>query len=453
MTYSFIIPTINQTSLVNQCVESLIKHHHDRNDYEIIIIDDGSDQQTKDYLSDIKSIDRLIFNQSNSGFSATVNKGIEVATGDVIVLVNNDIIFTKNITNSISATLSKDKTIGIVGAKLLYPNGLVQHAGVVRTGSHTFGHIYKNLKSNIPQIAIEKFYPAVTGALFAITRKCMNVVGKFNEDFFVACEDVEYCLRAWQSGFKVLYSPDVEAIHIEGYTRGNNEATKLIKGAEWMRKEKEGIKKFEKILKRFDISAIENEVNKSNRIITDASIQKKKIEIGCGNTPQPGYIHLDIRKLPQVDIVCDFECDKLPFRDGEVEEIINNHVIEHISWRNLPFVINEWHRVLCSGGRIFLRTPDLEFICKTYLAKKTTPEWPGDENYIKENLSKEITPAWWANIKLFAGQDYPSNFHKLCFDFQMIKDLFERNGFTNVTRLNIQPIYSPGEIQMECFKL
>jgi predicted SAM-dependent methyltransferase len=321
------------------------------------------------------------------------------------------------------------------------------------TGISSFGHIYKNLKSDIPQIAVEKFYPAVTGALFAISRRCMNAVGKFNEEFFVACEDVEYCLRVWQSGFKVLYSPDVEAIHIEGYTRGHNDATKLIKGAEWMRKEKEGIKRFEKILKRFDLHGIENDVAKGNRSKVDPNRVLKKIEIGCGNNPQPGFIHLDIRKLPHVDIVCDFEHSRLPFRDCEVDEIISNHVIEHISWRNLPFVLKEWNRVLSVGGRVFLRTPDLEFICKTYLAKKTTPEWPGDENYIKENLSKEITPAWWANIKLFAGQDYPSNFHKLCFDFKMLKDLFERNGFTNVTRLNIQPIYSPGEIQMECFKL
>lgn len=452
MTYSFIIPTINQTELVKECVESLIMHHPDRDSYEIIIVDDGSIPETQAYLKKIKDIDKLILSDKNKGFSHSVNEGIAAASGDVIVLVNNDIIFTKNITNSISAILEKDKTIGIVGAKLLYPNGLVQHAGVVRTGISSFGHIYKNLKSDIPQIAVDKFYPAVTGALFAITRRCLNVVGKFNEEFFVACEDVEYCLRSWQSGFKVIYSHQTEAIHIEGYTRGNNEATKLIKGKEWMLKEKEGIKKFEKIIKRFDLSRIENEVSKANRSITDASAPKKKIEIGCGNNPQAGYIHLDIRKLPHVDVVCDFERSKLPFRDGEVEEIINNHVIEHISWRNLPFVINEWHRVLCSGGRVFLRTPDLEFICKKYLAEKTTPEWPGDENYIKENLSKEITPAWWANIKLFAGQDYPSNFHKLCFDFKMIKDLFERHGFVNVTRLHIQPIYSPGEIQMECFK-
>lgn len=451
MTYSFIIPTINQTELVNQCVSSLIKYHLNRNDYEIIVVDDGSDQKTKNYLSDIKDIDVLIFNQSNSGFSSTVNKGIEASKGDVIVLVNNDIIFTKNITNSISNALNKEKTIGIVGAKLIYPNGKLQHAGVVRTGVTTFGHIYKNLSPTITQVNEDRYYIAVTGALFAITRKCLTAVGKFNDEFFVACEDVEFCLRAWQSGFKVLYSHNVEAIHIEGFTRGNNDATKLIKGKEWMEKEKAGIKKFEKILKRFNLANIENDVSKANQLLSPKPV--KKVEIGCGFNPQPGYIHLDIRKLPHVDIVCDFEKDKLPFRDSEVDEIINNHVIEHVSWRNLPFILGEWHRVLKPGGRVFLRTPDLEFIVKTYLAKKTTPEWPGDENYIKINLCDRITPAWWANIKLFAGQDYPSNFHKLCFDFEMLKELFTRFGFGNIMRLHITPIYSPGEIQMECFKL
>lgn len=451
MKFSLIIPTINHVDLVQQCVESFTKHHPEKN-YEIIVVDDGSAKEVQDSLKRIKGVDKVVCNESNRGFSYTINRGSEVCEGDIIILCNNDIIFTKPVLHLFSASFDVNPNIGIVGAKLLFPDNTIQHAGVIRTSPTTFGHVYKGMNPDSPLVNKSKYYTAVTGALYAISRPAFETIGKFNEDFFVACEDVEYCLRAWQKGFAVYYNHEIEAVHIEGYTRGNDHKTKMEKGPEWYKKEKKGIAHFEKKVKSIPVSDFESKVNRLNRMLTEPGREVKKVEIGCGYNPQPGYIHIDVRKLPGVDIVCDFEKERLPFKDGEVDEIINNHVIEHISWRKLPFILGEWHRVLRSGGRVFLRTPDLEFICRTYLAGKTTPEWPGDEDFIKQNLSAEVTPAWWANIKLYAGQDYDANFHKHCFDFDMLKALFERFGFTDVTRMNIEPVYSPGEIQMECFK-
>jgi ADP-heptose:LPS heptosyltransferase len=111
----------------------------------------------------------------------------------------------------------------------------------------------------------------------------------------------------------------------------------------------------------------------------------------------------------------------------------------------------EWNRVLKPGGKLFFRTPDLEHICRMYLEGKKTKEHPDDEKFIKANFG-EVTPAWWANIKLFAGQGYEGNTHYFAFDYDMAKGLLERFGFENIERVHIKPEFSPGELQVLAYK-
>lgn len=172
-----------------------------------------------------------------------------------------------------------------------------------------------------------------------------------------------------------------------------------------------------------------------------------KLEVGSGMNPQPGYTHLDVDpNFPDIEIVCDLAKEKIPLQDATVSDLLANHLIEHVHWRVVDSLVKEWFRVLIPGGKIFLRTPDLEFICKTYLAGKTTPEWPGDEAAAK-TIFGECGPAEWANIKLFSGGDYAGNFHHLCFDFQMLEKLLKKAGFENIHRVSVTPVFSPGEIQ------
>lgn len=457
MKFSLIIPTIRATQLIDGCVQS-IRAFEKSQDYEIIVVDDGSTPEVQDWLRTYcsKHNVKLHLKPENCGFAHSVNVGLNEAKGDYLVLVNNDILWTKPILDKIEAAHKVHPDIGVVGAKLLYPDMRIQHAGVIRfPGSHVFTHINKFAPAAFAGVNIPKYFVSVTGALFSISRRAFDRVGGFNENYFIACEDTEYCLRMWEAGFRVYYSPAVEAIHIEGYTRGNDERTKNEKGPEWYTKEKETVAKFWHDIRKYNLEALDSKVvrlNKGEAVVAPVTSEIKKLEIGCGPSPVPGYLHLDVRRLPHVEYVCDFSKEPLPFKDGELDEIMNNHAIEHISWRRLPFVLSEWRRTLKPGGRVFFRTPDLEFICRTYLEGKTTPEHPNDEGFIKDQLSDTITPAWWAQIKLFAGQDYDSNYHFLCFDFAMVKSLLERYGFERVTRLNIQPVYSPGELQIEAFR-
>lgn len=441
MRYSIIIPTIGNTNYLQACVASFEKYHTEN--YEIIVVDDGSDEKNQEFLRSYcnKQRIRCICHPKNEGFAHTVNLGLVEARGDVLILVNNDIVFTHHIFINIESTFKSDPKIGVIGALLYYPNQTVQHAGMIYQ-PETESFVHKPFK----KIPLKAYVPAVTGALFIFKRELLKTVGVFNEEYFLACEDTDYCLRAWAKDYRVLFTPTVAAIHHEGATRGNTPKTKLKKSKDWTVKEQRSIVRFKQNLKKFNLLEILTGINELN-------YEPLKIEVGSGYNPHPGYKHLDIRKdLPDLDYVCNFSKTKLPFMDGEVSEILANHVIEHISFRKLPFVLGEWKRVLKRGGKLILRTPDLRFICEKYLKGEVTPEWPGDEAYIKENLSKDITPSWWANLKLFSGQDYEANFHHVCFDFEMLKNLLEKYGFSRVKRIKMDKEFSPGELQVEAFK-
>lgn len=451
---SIIIPTVNKTDLLKICISSVISKTKDL-DYEIIIVDDGSTKKVKDFI-DATFVDskiKIVHKNNNTGFADTCNHGISKSSGEIIILVNNDTEFRNDICEIVRSIFEKDNRIGIIGNLLLYPNNTIQHAGMELRADRSFYHIDKH--QSINKLRPSRFCPAVTGAIFALRKKCIDEVGILDSSYFIACDDTDYCLRAWNKDWKVWYENSAVAIHLEGATRGKDEASKRKISDTWKKKEQDSISLFNKKFINYDFNSLQykiNELNKSIQTKNKTNNSVKKIEIGSGNNPQVGYIHIDSRRLPGTDHVLNFETQKLPFPNGDIDEILSNHCIEHISWRSLPFVFREWHRVLKPGGRVFLRTPDLEFICKMYLSNKTTPEWPADERFITDNLSKKVTPSWWANIKLFAGQDYSENYHCLCFDFEMLRETVERFGFRDVKRLSVQPVYSPGEIQAEFFK-
>jgi GT2 family glycosyltransferase/ADP-heptose:LPS heptosyltransferase/predicted SAM-dependent methyltransferase len=463
--FSLIIPTVKQVDLVVSCIEK-IRRHEKSDDYEIIVVDDGSDFNVQTGLRAYcqRNDVRIFCKEENKGFAHTVNVGLRNAIGEYLILVNNDIEWMKPCLHVFAEVFHRDPLIGAVGAKLMFPPGdNIQHAGVCRIGkTPNFIHINKHSTRNHPSVNVSKYYESVTGALYGVTKDVFNKIGDWNENYFLSCEDTEYSLRIWAAGYRVFYCHEIEAIHHEGLTRGNTDHLKKVKGLEWFQKERETLPKFYEDVKRFNLDAITAAVHKLNQAPMDVQPPKpaplppprvlKKLEVGCGNFPQPGFIHLDVRKFDHIDVVCDFSKEPLPYPENDLDEILSNHSIEHISWRMLPHVIGEWFRTLRPGGRVFFRTPDLEFICRTYLAGKTTPEHPSDEGYITQHLSSSVTPAWWANIKLFAGQDYPSNFHFLAFDFDMAKQVLEKFGFTRVSRLNILPVFSPGELQIEAYK-
>jgi len=211
---------------------------------DVLVVDDGSPVPALvDELEGAKSeleFD-LIRKGSNTGFSTTVNVGLRRALqeGRDAVLVNADIEFdTKGWLDVMVAQRTSDDTeaASVVGAKLVYPSGLIQHGGIFFSMlDRAFDHIHKYGPDNLPEAQYARRCP-VTGALHLIRHECLVSVGIYDETFKLGWEDVDYCLRVFKSGRECVYQPRARAIHHESMFRGRkNEKLQRWQVESWQR--------------------------------------------------------------------------------------------------------------------------------------------------------------------------------------------------------------------------
>ena len=148
--------------------------------------------------------------------------------GDAILFLNNDIeVIEPDWLSEMVECLAFDST-GIVGAKLLYPNGKIQHAGVMVGLGEAAGHWYVDSDANEPgpmgRLAVRQTVGAVTGACMLVTRSCFDALGGFDEDVFpIAYNDVDLCIRARHLGYRTIWTPFAELYHHESASRGSDE--------------------------------------------------------------------------------------------------------------------------------------------------------------------------------------------------------------------------------------
>jgi GT2 family glycosyltransferase len=213
------ISTPEDRGLLASTIDSIKETAGD--DVEILVVDDGSPAP--------EGIDGLgaevVFKGENTGFSSTVNVGLQRALeeGRNAFLINADIeVLTKNWVEVCERQpgMVSDKRAAVVGALLLYPNGLIQHAGIFFSLlTRTFDHLYKFGPWNLPE-ALEADVRPVTGAFQFIRHETLTNVGLYDETFKLGWEDVDYCLRVLLSGRECIYQPAVRALHHESVFRG-----------------------------------------------------------------------------------------------------------------------------------------------------------------------------------------------------------------------------------------
>ncbi|HEX2952946.1 MAG TPA: glycosyltransferase family 2 protein [Bacillota bacterium] len=243
---SLIIPTIRQVDLVERCIKTILKYTSYAG-FEIIVVDNGSDHAIQTQLKRViaKYNCRLILQNRNTGFAAAVNRGAMEAKGDFLVLINNDIEFFSADWLQRMLQAVNPPNVGIVGARLLYPDGRIQHAGVRYVPAlKSFDHIHRNKQANYPDALLTKEALAVTGALMLVKKELWRQLGGMSEEFFIAMEDVDFCLRARKKGWRVVYCGCAVAYHMEGKTRGTTPENKV---RYWYLRELEGVAKFRKI--------------------------------------------------------------------------------------------------------------------------------------------------------------------------------------------------------------
>ena len=229
MKLSIIIVSYNVCSYLRQCLQSIIKSNS-FGEYEIIIIDnyshDDSCRMVENEYPDIK----LIKNNENLGFSKAVNIGIDNSNGEFICVLNPDTLVSDNTFHELLDYLKKNQNTGCIGPKILNPNGSLQ-LSCKRSFPNPLSAFFKLIglskifpkskyfgKYNLTFLDENKIHnvDAISGSFMLFPRLIVDKIGTFDESFFMYGEDLDFCHRIKQLGYAIIYNPATSIIHYKG---------------------------------------------------------------------------------------------------------------------------------------------------------------------------------------------------------------------------------------------
>lgn len=223
---SIIIPTRDRLDLLRTCIDSI--EHADPAEIEIVVVDNGSVKaETKAYLAELGARDRFVVVDRPIPFnySRLCNDGAAQATGDLLVFLNNDTAFDEPDWLAAMATHAVMSEVGAVGLKLLYPNGRLQHGGVVLGSGGRAGHLEIGAAGDDPgyfgRLGLTRRIAAITGACLMVERRKFEAIGGFDaENLPIDLNDIDLCLRLAERGLCNVYVGEIAGIHNESASRG-----------------------------------------------------------------------------------------------------------------------------------------------------------------------------------------------------------------------------------------
>lgn len=225
-TVSIIIPVYNEFHYTYNCLNSIIKNTSDIC-YEVIIANDCSTDITSSINEVVKNV-KLITTEKNVRFLLNCNNAARFAQGDYIFFLNNDTQVQKNWLKPLVDLIESDERIGMVGSKLIYPDGRLQEAGGIlwKDGSAwNYGHL---ANPDDPEYNYVKEADYISGAAIMIKRSLWNEIGGFDEKFAPAYyEDTDLAFEVRKHGYKVMYQPASVVVHFEGVSNGTDTASGL----------------------------------------------------------------------------------------------------------------------------------------------------------------------------------------------------------------------------------
>jgi len=221
---SIIIPAHNQFHYNMNCIYSIVKNtRHVR--YEIILIDDVSMDETAEIENIVENL-RVLRNRENQGFLINCNNGAKLAKGKYILFLNNDTQVQENWLEPLVRLIESDDRIGMVGSKLVYPDGRLQEAGGIiwkDAGGWNYGRLDDPDK---PDYNYVKEVDYISGACIMIRADLWKEIGGFDTRFVPAYyEDTDLAFEVRRRGYKVMYQPQSVVVHFEGVSHGTNVGT------------------------------------------------------------------------------------------------------------------------------------------------------------------------------------------------------------------------------------
>ena len=228
---SIIIVNYKTSKDLAVCLDSIQKYENNYRQYEIVIVDNNSADDGLKYVENKFPFVRVVYAPRNGGFSYGNNIGIEITTGDVILLLNPDTYLKDNSIEKLYNRMRSDPEILIAGPKLLYVDGRNQSYFTPKSyltlwrlfcmeffldrifvKSNFFNSYFKTYMDYDK----ERFVEQVAGAVFMFKRSLIDKIGLLDEDYFMYFEESDFCLQAVKKGYKLLYYPESKVIHIAG---------------------------------------------------------------------------------------------------------------------------------------------------------------------------------------------------------------------------------------------
>jgi GT2 family glycosyltransferase/glycosyltransferase involved in cell wall biosynthesis len=218
---SIIIPVYNQFAFTQACLASLQGHAGDER-FEVIVVDDCSTDATADMVPNIPGVVYLR-SESNSGFIASCNRGAEKARGEFLVFLNNDTEVTPGWLGALRETFDSEPEAGLVGSKLVFPDGRLQEAGGIIWRDASGWNRGKWQNASKPEFNYLREVDYCSAASVMIPKSLFQTLGGFDSKY-APCyyEDTDLAFRVRRHGFKVFYQPGSEVIHYEGATGGTD---------------------------------------------------------------------------------------------------------------------------------------------------------------------------------------------------------------------------------------
>lgn len=227
MELSIIIVNYKTQELTSNCVDSIIKSNTKGLDYEIIVVDNASEDGSIEAIEKLFPQVRIIKNHENLGFSKANNVGMKAAAGDYILLLNSDTIVEFNTLKGAIEFIKDHKYIGALGCKVLLPSGKLD-AACKRSFPTPANGIYHRLNLDLAFPDSTRFgaynltyadenktgsVDCIMGAFMLVPQRVIDVVGMLDEDYFMYGEDVDWCYRIKKAGYQIMYYPEIRIFH------------------------------------------------------------------------------------------------------------------------------------------------------------------------------------------------------------------------------------------------
>jgi GT2 family glycosyltransferase/glycosyltransferase involved in cell wall biosynthesis len=219
---SIIIPVYNQLKFTKQCIEAVwatCTHQ----DYEIIVIDDCSTDETPEYLESIKLNVRSYRNQKNQGFLLNINFGASQAKGEYIVLLNNDTIPQEGWLEGLLEPFELYEKVAATGALMIFPNNTILEACSIVFSDGSGWNYGRGDNPDASRYNFIRETDYVSGGGMMVSKKIWEELGGLDTNYCPAYyDDIDFCFRARKAGYKILYTPFSRIIHFEGMTGGTD---------------------------------------------------------------------------------------------------------------------------------------------------------------------------------------------------------------------------------------